>query len=195
MIKKNDIITLEITDISSDGNGVGKYENIAVFVPMTAVGDVCKVKILKVLSSYCFGKTEEIITPSADRIENLCPNFAKCGGCDFLHISYDAEKTAKHNFVKSCFERIGKIDVPVNSTLSCDKVYRYRNKAQFPVALEENTPVIGFYAPRSHRIVPQRDCLLQPRSYRAVLDAVAAQVILESFLAWRKNHPGETPPQ
>ena len=68
MIKKNDIITLEITDISSDGNGVGKYENIAVFVPMTAVGDVCRVKILKVLSSYCFGKVEEIVTPSADRI-------------------------------------------------------------------------------------------------------------------------------
>ena len=107
MIKKNDIITLEITDISSDGNGVGKFENIAVFVPMTAVGDVCKVKILKVLSSYCFGKAEEIITPSADRIENLCPNFAKCGGCDFLHISYDAEKSAKQNFVKSCVERIG----------------------------------------------------------------------------------------
>ena len=75
MIKKNDIITLEITDISSDGNGVGKHENMAVFVPMTAVGDICKVKILKVLSSYCFGKIEEIVSPSPSRIENLCPNF------------------------------------------------------------------------------------------------------------------------
>ena len=101
MIKKNDIITLEITDISSDGNGVGKYENIAVFVPMTAVGDVCRVKILKVLSSYCFGKAEEILSPSADRTDVLCPNFSKCGGCDFLHITYDAEKAAKTNFVKS----------------------------------------------------------------------------------------------
>ena len=98
MIKKNDIINLEITDISSDGNGVGKYENIAVFVPMTAVGDVCKVKILKVLSSYCFGKVEEIVSPSADRIKIQCPNFSKCGGCDFLHISYEAEKRAKTNF-------------------------------------------------------------------------------------------------
>ena len=173
MIKKNDIITLEITDISSDGNGVGKFENIAVFVPMTAVGDVCKVKILKVLSSYCFGKAEEIITPSADRIANLCPNFAKCGGCDFLHISYDAEKYAKQNFVKSCFERIGKINVPVNETLSCNKVHRYRNKAQFPVRKDENgKATTGFFAQRSHRIIPCNDCLLQPELLNEIAEYI-----------------------
>ena len=173
MIKKNDIITLEITDISSDGNGVGKYENIAVFVPMTAVGDVCKVKILKVLSSYCFGKAEEIITPSADRIANLCPNFAKCGGCDFLHISYDAEKYAKQNFVKSCFERIGKINVLVNETLSCNKVHRYRNKAQFPVRKDENgKATTGFFAQRSHRIIPCNDCLLQPELLNEIAEYI-----------------------
>lgn len=163
MINKNDIITLEITDISSDGNGVGKHDNMAVFVPMTAVGDICRVKILKTLSSYCFGKVEEIITPSADRIESLCPNFSRCGGCDFLHISYEAEKRAKTNFVKSCFERIGKIDTPVNDALSCDKVHRYRNKAQFPVRRDENNKAVtGFFAQRSHRIIPCINCLLQP---------------------------------
>ena len=163
MIKKNDIITLEITDISSDGNGVGKYENIAVFVPMTAVGDVCRVKILKVLSSYCFGKAEEILSPSADRTDVLCPNFSKCGGCDFLHITYDAEKAAKTNFVKNCFSRIGKIDTPVNAALSCDKIHRYRNKAQFPVRKDENNKAVtGFFAQRSHRIIPCNNCLLQP---------------------------------
>lgn len=173
MIKKNDIITLEIVDISSDGNGVGKYENIAVFVPMTAVGDVCKVKILKVLSSYCFGKAEEIITPSPDRIENLCPNFSKCGGCDFLHINYEAEKRAKTNFVKSCFERIGKIDVPVNECRSCGKVHRYRNKAQFPVRKgENNKAVTGFFAQRSHRIIPCNDCLLQPELLNEIAEYI-----------------------
>lgn len=174
MIKKNDIITLEIVDISSDGNGVGKHENMAVFVPMTAVGDICKVKILKVLSSYCFGKIEEVITPSPDRIENKCPNFAKCGGCDFLHISYEAEKSAKKNFVKSCFERIGKINIPVNDTLSCDKEHRYRNKAQFPVRKDENgKAVTGFFAQRSHRIIPCNDCLLQPE----LLNEIAEYII------------------
>ncbi|MBE6878447.1 MAG: 23S rRNA (uracil(1939)-C(5))-methyltransferase RlmD [Ruminococcaceae bacterium] len=173
MIKKNDIITLEITDISSDGNGVGKYENIAVFVPMTAVGDVCNVKILKVLSSYCFGKVEEIITPSSDRIDSLCPNFTKCGGCDFLHISYEAEKRAKTNFVKNCFERIGKINTPVNDALSCDKIHRYRNKAQFPVRKDENSKAVtGFFAQRSHRIIPCNNCLLQPELLNEIAEYI-----------------------
>jgi len=177
MIKKNDIITLEITDISSDGNGVGKYENIAIFVPMTAVGDICKVKILKVLSSYCFGKAEEVLTPSPDRIENLCPNFSKCGGCDFLHISYDAEKRAKTNFVKNCFERIGKINVPVNNALSCDKIHRYRNKAQFPVRKDENgKAVTGFFAQRSHRIIPCSDCLLQPELLNEIAEYIVTRL-------------------
>lgn len=177
MLKKNDIITLEITDISSDGSGVGKYENMAVFVPSTALGDVCKVKILKVLSSYCYGKTEEIITSSRDRINPECPNFYKCGGCDFMHISYEAEKTAKKNFVKNCFERIGKItDVPVEDTVSEDKIYRYRNKAQFPVRSDENgKAVTGFFAQRSHRIIPCFDCLLQPE----ILNNIAKTVILQ----------------
>lgn len=173
MIKKNDIITLEISDISSDGNGVGKYDGLAVFVPMSAVGDVCKVKILKVLSSYCFGKIEEIITPSPDRIDSLCPNFSKCGGCDFLHINYDAEKNAKTIFVKNCFERIGKIDTPVNHTLSCDKIHRYRNKAQFPVRKDENGKAItGFFAQRSHRIIPSSNCLLQPELLNEIADFI-----------------------
>ncbi len=177
MIKKNDIITLEITDISSDGNGVGRYNNIAVFVPMTAIGDVCKVKILKVLSAYCFGKVEEIITPSPDRIENLCPNFSKCGGCDFLHISYEAEKRAKTAFVKGCFERIGKITVPVNDCKSCDKVHRYRNKAQFPVRKDENnTAVTGFFAQRSHRIIPCNDCLLQPELLNEIAEYIVSRL-------------------
>ena len=177
MIKKNDIITLEIVDISSDGNGVGKYDNMAVFVPMSAVGDVCKVKILKVLSSYCFGKIEEIVAPSPDRIENQCPNFAKCGGCDFLHISYEAEKRAKTNFVKGCFERIGKISTPVNNCLSCDKVHRYRNKAQFPVRKDENSKALtGFFAQRSHRIIPCNDCLLQPELLNEIAEYIVKRM-------------------
>lgn len=177
MIKKNDIITLEICDISSDGNGVGKHENMAIFVPMTAVGDICKVKILKVLSSYCFGKVEEILSASEDRTENLCPNFVKCGGCDFLHISYDAEKTAKKNFVKNCFERIGKIDAPVYDTLSCNKIHRYRNKAQFPVRKDENgKAVTGFFAQRSHRIIPCNDCLLQPELLNEIAEYIVSRL-------------------
>ena len=163
MLKKNDIITTEIIDYSSDGSGVARHENMVIFVPFTAVGDVCEVKILKVLSGYSFGKCEKVITPSADRIKPVCPISRTCGGCDFQHISYEAEKRAKHSFVKSVFERMAKLDCEVRPTLSCDEHARYRNKAQFPVSVDENGKAItGFYAARSHRVIPCEDCLLQP---------------------------------
>ena len=163
MLKKNDIITTEIIDYSSDGNGVARYDNMVIFVPFTAVGDVCEIKIVKVLSGYSFGRCEKIITPSADRVTPACPISRSCGGCDFQHISYEAEKRAKHSFVKSAFERIAKLDCEVRPTMSCDEAERYRNKAQFPVSCDENgKAVTGFYAQRSHRVIPCEDCLLQP---------------------------------
>lgn len=163
MIKKNDVITAEIVDYSSDGNGVAKYNDIVIFVPFSAVGDLCDIKIVKVLSGYCFGIIERIIRPSTDRITPVCPISKQCGGCDFQHISYDAEKKAKENFVRSAFERIGKIKCDVMPTLSCDKYLRYRNKAQFPIQTDENGKAsTGFYARRSHRVIKSDDCVLQP---------------------------------
>ncbi|MEG2929323.1 MAG: 23S rRNA (uracil(1939)-C(5))-methyltransferase RlmD [Oscillospiraceae bacterium] len=173
MLEKNQVITLEIVDISNDGNGIGRYDGLAVFVPMAAVGDVCEVKILKVLSSYCFGKIDKILTPSKDRVASKCNNFSMCGGCDFWHINYAAEKAAKKNFVKAAFERIGKIDTPVNDTLSCEQPERYRNKAQFPVSNDKNgCATTGFFAQRSHRIIPCEDCLLQPVLLNRVAQAL-----------------------
>ncbi|MBR5520851.1 MAG: 23S rRNA (uracil(1939)-C(5))-methyltransferase RlmD [Oscillospiraceae bacterium] len=163
MLKKNDIITTEIIDYSSDGNGVAKYNNMVIFVPFTAVGDLCEIKIVKVLSGYSFGRCEKIITASSDRVTPACPISRTCGGCDFQHISYEAEKKAKHNFVKSVFERIAKLDCEIRPTMSCDEPARYRNKAQFPVGCDEKgKAVTGFYAQRSHRVIPCEDCLLQP---------------------------------
>lgn len=163
-MKKNDIITAEIVDYSlSDGNGIAKFNDMVIFVPSTAVGDICEIKIIKVLSSYCVGRCEKIIKPSPDRIEPACPISKQCGGCNFQHISYESELKAKRNFVKACFERIGKIDCTVNETQTCSNPLRYRNKAQYPVTVGENgKAVYGFYARRSHRVIPCNDCLLQP---------------------------------
>ena len=98
-MKKNDIIELEITDITHEGSGVGKYEGMAVFVPNTAVGDKIKAHILKVNKHYAFAKAEEIISPSEHRIDIDCGVFARCGGCSFRHINYDAELKFKQKRV------------------------------------------------------------------------------------------------
>ncbi|MBQ8434561.1 MAG: class I SAM-dependent RNA methyltransferase, partial [Oscillospiraceae bacterium] len=164
-MKKNQIIELEITDITSDGNGVGRYESMAVFVPETAVGDLLKVKIVKVLKSYCFGIVDEIISPSPDRVQTDCPHFPKCGGCSFRHISYESEAKLKEKFVYDAFTRIGKIQTEFMPILSCEASYRYRNKAQYHVFISDDGNICGFYAKRSHRIMSGYDCRLLPENF------------------------------
>ena len=161
-MKKNEIVTIEITDITTDGNGVGKYNGIAVFVPETAVGDVIEAKIVKVLKNYSFGIVNRIITPSSDRISPDCPHFPKCGGCSFRHIKYDAELRIKEKFVYDAFTRIGKINCEFQPILGSERENEYRNKAQFPVADEKGEMKCGFYAKRSHRIISGYQCRLLP---------------------------------
>jgi len=162
MLKKNDIIELEITGLTNEGCGVGKLDGLVIFVPFTAVGDKLKVRIVKVNKSHCYGKLEEIITPSPDRIEPDCSAFGKCGGCDFRHISYEAELCAKDTFVRDAFTRIGGLNPNFLPIIPNCTVNGYRNKAQYPVRKSENGETeCGFFAGRSHRIIPCDNCKLE----------------------------------
>ncbi len=167
-MQKNQEIVLQITDITTEGSGVGKYNGLAIFVPLTAVGDTAKVKILKVKKSYAYGKLMELIVPSEKRIQNNCPHFSKCGGCAFRHISYSSECELKSNKVYEAIKRIGGVDMkPQPIIFDCDE--RYRNKAQYPVSENGN---VGFYAFHSHRIIECGDCLLQPEIFKNITDCV-----------------------
>ena len=172
MLKKNDIIELSITSATAEGSGVGKTaEGLAVFVPLSAVGDRLKVKILKVKKTYAFGKIEEIIEPSKARIEPDCECFRQCGGCVWRHIDYAEECGIKRQKVVDAVERIGGIDTEIKPLIACGKTDRYRNKAQFPVGRDkENNLLIGFYAFRSHRIIDCADCSLQPKIFSEVIE-------------------------
>ena len=160
---KNQIITLEIEALSNDGNGVAHKDGQAVFVPLTAPGDVAEVRIVKPMKTYAFGRVEKLLTAGPGRVRQDCPVAGPCGGCGLRHISYEAECAAKTQFVRDAFARLGKLDVPVPDVLGAPDTNRYRNKVQFPVGLDKNgNPCIGFYAGRTHRIVPCPDCKLQP---------------------------------
>ena len=169
MPEKNQVCRAEITDISSDGNGVCRIDGMAVFVPMTAVGDVIDVKIVKVQKSFAFGIIDSIITPSPDRITDSCPVYKTCGGCQLRHISYEAECRMKQSVVENSFRRIGGIEAEYDSFIAADTCSRYRNKAQFPVANVGGRAVCGFFAPRSHRLIPVTDCGLQPEVFTEIL--------------------------
>ena len=121
-LAKNDIITLEITALTNEGSGVGHYKEdssdgrgMAVFVPLTAVGDVISCRVVKVLRSYAYGRVEGILTASPDRAEDGCPVYAKCGGCCFRHISYEAELRAKQGFVQDAFTRRTFAGIPADT--------------------------------------------------------------------------------
>ncbi len=173
-VAKNQIVELEITSLTAQGSGIGRIEGMAVFVPATAQGDVIRAKILKVAKNYAFGKIEEILCPSPDRVVSQCPQFPKCGGCLTRHISYEAELKAKEQQVKDALTRIGGFsDLEVLPIIGADHPDHYRNKAQLPVAAGADGGLhMGFYAPHSHRVVDAQTCLLQPEIFRTVTDTV-----------------------
>ena len=176
MPEKNEYVTVEITGITSEGNGVCRVDGMAVFVPDTAVGDVCRIKIVKVLKSYAYGIVDKIITSSPDRITPDCPVYRKCGGCVFRHISYDAECRIKSDIVTDAFRRIGGLNPEFTDFVRADVTDRYRNKAQYPVTVVDGKAVSGFYAGRSHRVIPVTDCPLQPEIFRDILGTVLGYV-------------------
>lgn len=169
-MQKNDIIKLELTTLTSEGSGIGKHDGMAVFVPKTAVGDVIEARIVKVLKSYAYGIIERIITPSPDRVENDCPAFGKCGGCVYRHISYQAELAAKEQVVRDAFERIGGLHPEFLPICGSERTERYRNKLQMPFAKTDGGEIVsGFFSERTHRVVPVRDCKLQPEIFSEIV--------------------------
>ena len=175
-LQKNQILTLHIERLSSDGSGVAhSADGEAVFVPGTAPGDEARVRIVKDCGRYAFGILDELLTPSPDRIPVDCPVAGPCGGCSLRHLDYAAELRAKQESVLDAFRRIGGLEVPVLDILPSPEVDRYRNKVQFPVGVDKNgAPCIGFYAGRTHRIVPCPDCRLQPGVLNEIGNALCA---------------------
>ena len=163
-LQKNQLLTLRIERLSNDGSGVAhSSEGEAVFVPGTAPGDDAHLRLVKDCGRYAFGILDKLLTPSPDRIPVDCAVAGPCGGCSLRHLDYAAELRAKQESVADAFRRIGGLDVPVLDALPSPEVDRYRNKVQFPVGRDKDgAPCIGFYAGRTHRIVPCPDCKLQP---------------------------------
>ncbi|MFR7618980.1 MAG: 23S rRNA (uracil(1939)-C(5))-methyltransferase RlmD [Subdoligranulum sp.] len=172
-LKKNQIFETTIENLSSDGSGVAHVEGQAVFVPGAAPGDVIRCRIVKALKSYAFGRIDAILAPGPGRVAPDCAVCTPCGGCGLRHLSYATECEAKTGFVRDAFARLGGFDVssfefsPVLALT--DLTAHYRNKVQLPVGLDADGHVVtGFYAGRTHRIVPCPDCKLQPEWMNAL---------------------------
>lgn len=173
-MQKDDLITVTIEDLSSEGLGVGHYDGMAFFIKDTVIGDVAEAKIMKLKKTYGYARLTRLITPSPDRIAARCPVARQCGGCQIQAMSYPAQLRFKEAKVRNNLARIGKFEhPPMEPIIGMEEPFRYRNKAQFPVGMSKDGRIIaGFYAGRTHAIIECEDCLLGVEENRVILDLV-----------------------
>ena len=161
-LQKNDDIELTIDTLTLEGQGVGRKDGFAVFVPGALPGEEVSAHVIKVSPAYAVAKLMNVITPSPDRVEPRCPVYALCGGCAFQHMDYAAELRFKEQAVADALMRLGGFSsVPLRPIIGMEHPWRYRNKGSFPIGHMGNTVVAGFYAERSHRLIPVTDCPIQ----------------------------------
>ncbi len=175
MLHKNQHIPLTIETLTNEGNGLGRHDGMVVFVPLTAPGDHIEAKIVKTGKSFCYGILHQLVTSAPCRTAQTCSVYEKCGGCALRHITYEAELNLKTGWVTDALRRIGGLSlegVDLRPILPSPQTERYRNKAQYPVTMEAGKPAVGFFARRSHHVIPCGDCLLQPAAFSQIADIV-----------------------
>lgn len=178
LYQKNDIVQLEITDLGTDGEGIGKIEGYTLFVKDAIIGDFVEAKIMKAKKSYAYAKLEKVITPSLFRIEPKCQFAKSCGGCQLQAMSYEKQLDFKNQKVKNNLIRIGGfseelISSVMESPIGMEQPFHYRNKAQFPFGYDKEGNIItGFYAGRTHSIISNTDCALGVAENQTILHAI-----------------------
>lgn len=187
--KKNTVVTVDITDMGQDGEGIGKVEGYTLFIKDAVIGDRVQVKVMKAKKNYGYARLLEILIPSPDRVDPRCPCARQCGGCQIQALSYASQLKFKEEKVRSCLERIGGFErIPLQPIIGMESPYRYRNKAQFPIGRgKDGRPVAGFYAGRTHTIIPQEDCVLGIRENQSILEVILGFMEEYSIPAYREE--------
>lgn len=193
-VQKNQSIDLIFTDITHEGNGVGKVEGYPIFVPLVLPGETASIKVVKVNKKFAFGKLLEIKEASPERETPPCAVFHKCGGCQLQHMSYSMELEMKQNQVKNVMKKIAHLeDVPVHPVVGMEEPWRYRNKIQIPVGEKNGELITGFYRQRSHEIIDDMDtCVIQDHTGDDLQEAVRKMADQLGISAYDEvSHQGE----
>lgn len=191
-LKKNDDIRLEITTLTNQGSGLGRFNDEVVFVDSAVPGDILDVHIIKVSKNYAIGKINKVIKPSKNRIVSDCDVSTRCGGCAYRHMKYDAELLEKKKYVGDVLQRIGGVAVQPEEILSIEKPEAYRNKALIPVGFDEKGNVVtGFYSRKTHRIIDCDNCKLQMEEFSPIIKAVKRYILENPVTIYdEKTHKG-----
>lgn len=187
---KNDIVTVKIEDIGTEGEGIGKLEGFTLFVKDAVMGDVVEARLVKVKKNYAYARLEKVLTSSPLRVKPVCPYHKQCGGCQIQAMSYEAQLQFKENKVKNNLVRIGGFDQlfiesVMEPVVGMEQPWHYRNKAQFPVGTDKDGRIItGFYAGRTHSIIANTDCALGVEENEPILQKVLAYMQNEKVSAY-----------
>ncbi|MBQ6174698.1 MAG: 23S rRNA (uracil(1939)-C(5))-methyltransferase RlmD [Clostridia bacterium] len=187
-MRKNEVLTLSCERLGAELEGVCRSDGMAVFVPGMLPGETAEVRIVKAQTRYAFGRLEKPVgPPSPDRVAPDCPAYPRCGGCSGRHMRYEATLEAKRQQVADCFRRIAHIDADVPPVIGMEHPSAYRNKTSLPVGGTAEAPVVGFYAPRSHHIVPVGACPNAMPPASAIADALLAWMRLHRIEPWQEE--------
>ncbi len=176
-LTKNMRLELTVEAFGTDGEGVCRHEGMTVFVPRALPGEKITAQITRVEKRYAFARAVELLSASPDRVDPACPYARMCGGCSCQHMSYDAQLRFKHSQVEGCMRHIAGLDVPVQPVIGMEEPWHYRNKIAVPVSGTVKEPLIGYYAPRSHRVVDAKQCLLARTEGNRAIAAVRQWMI------------------
>ena len=177
-MNKNDIVTVEITDIGVSREGIGHVDGYTLFIKDAVIGDVVEAKVMKAKKNYGYARLMKVITPSEYRVEPKCAFARRCGGCQIQEMSYERQLVFKDQKIRGNLERIGgftkeQIDAVMQPVVGMEHPFGYRNKAQFPFGTDkEGNPITGFYAGRTHDIIANTDCALGVEQNQEILEII-----------------------
>lgn len=176
--EKDDSVTLVVEDMGADGEGIGKIDGFTFFVKDALIGDKVEAKVMKVKKGYAYARLMRIVSPSPNRTEPRCPYHKQCGGCQIQALDYSAQLLYKEKKVRNNLMRIGGfseklLDSVMEPIVGMEHPYHYRNKAQFPIGTDKNGEIVtGFYAGRTHTIIPNTDCALGISENQSILETL-----------------------
>ncbi|MHB9099764.1 MAG: class I SAM-dependent RNA methyltransferase [Syntrophales bacterium] len=201
VVKIGDRIETVIGDVAFGGDGVGRVDDLVVFVPFTVDGDEVEVRITEVRKRYARGSLLRIITPSRHRVAAPCPYYTRCGGCRMQHISYVHQLELKGRQVLQAFSRIAKLPLlpPVAEVIPSPKPYGYRGKAEFHLAGGRGGRRLGLMSLATNDLVEVERCWIVDESInrkygelREALRSGAVRIGGERQVIW-SDEPGEPP--
>ena len=171
-VNVGDAIDITIEKLAFGGDGIGRHQNLPVFVPGVVPGDTVRVSLTNVTKDLCRGEVIETLAYSSNRVPPRCPLFGTCGGCHIQCLVYPAQLTAKEAMATDTLSRIAGLEVKVRSVIGSPETYGYRIRTRLHARIEGGVIQLGYFARKSKTLIPLESCPLLAKPLNDVILAL-----------------------